>query len=73
LVLTPDELDHLKAKHGNVASKLVVVGVDEGKARSLAKSPKAEKPEGKVDPKENPKAEVGDGEADDDKKKKKKF
>lgn len=73
LVLTPDELDHLKAKHGSVASKLIVVGVDEGKARSLAKTAKAEKPEAKVEPKEEPKAEDATEADDDGKKKKKRF
>lgn len=71
LVLTPDELDHLKAKHGNVASKLIVVGVDEGKARSLAKKEaKGEKPDAKVEP--EPKAEEATEAKDDDGKKKKK-
>jgi hypothetical protein len=72
LVLTPDELDHLKAKHGSVASKLIVVGVDEGSARSLAKDAKAEKVVAKVEPKVEPKTEEAT-EADDGKKKKKRF
>ena len=71
LVLTTDEFNHLKAKHKDIARRLVVIGVDETKARSLQAS-QAEKPEAEIEetdgksgqapePKLKPKAEKPDG------------
>jgi hypothetical protein len=74
MVLTSDELDHLKAKHKDVANKLIVVGVDETKARSLVAADKGEESKPKSAPKaDEPKAEKpkADGGGDDKKKKKK--
>ena len=74
MVLTSDELDHLKAKHKDVAGKLIVVGVDETKARSLGATDKGGESKSKSAPKTDaPKAETpkADGGGDDKKKKKK--
>ena len=55
LILTAGELKHLRAKHKDIASKLIVVGVEESAAKPSQKSVEPPKKKAKAKAKAEPK------------------